>query len=973
MALRGSVERSSGGAGYISPVLVSGETPAKPDPPRKLIVCIDGTSNQYSDKVIHIEKSDTQLTYYNSGIGTYAKASMRSLSYLKQVISNGIDQAIAWNLDRVIIGAYRWLSDHYRPGDQIFLFGFSRGAYQVRAIAGMIATVSHRIRHELRVANLAKFAFELYASYLGGPDDEADKSIWLDPSLKAQGSIKLSKQKIDIFRRTFSRPSVDIHFLGAWETVSSIGLRRGRLLPLTNTYKHIKHFRHALALDERRVKFLPEHVEYPSDGHVDESHVKEVWFAGTHSDIGGGNTHNIELNRGTESLVWMINEAEDAGLKVDSRNLGDGVKRTQVIPSLKGGWWILEVLPLARLAYGSGGKRTISRPHLGRGRKISENHKIHYSVLANYLQVGETNSYQPRAKYRDPGADEHKVDWGRIFKDVQATETPAAYGLNWEGDYKIVDALRIVREVDAKVAENTRPGDPETREWLNSVNRAVEDDALAKMIWEYGGIQFLLRVAKFEDENEKLVSEIVRAILGMSSGRYLGDNNSVLSIDAPVSPISPISPRDRQGHMVFPPPTQSKSTFSRRKSSTDISELIEDHELDLKTVQDVIPRLPDLLTCYKRRERDTLVESDISGVPGEPALSRMIQAFNQGRKEIWAKIRKVPGQGQSPQVPISPQAPARAGTKDSARSVSEAVNNLATLKLVQIAFDIIVELAKNGYSRDIAAADVIRHVVPFLTVKATFVDAPRDIRQLSQSKFYDEQTASKVIALMGDDKYVVFKALRSLAALAMDRKSRSYSSYSCHHHNFDALKQSLVDTHPELVTQAIQTITAVAEDGKYWSIDEYLVRKGIIPQILRVLSNSNQNTGRKSAIRAIRRLSNSDTARLQLFENDAISTLQPVIESSPDALCIIESLANHTEARERMIENEIFATVVSLIDSTAKHVSQRAMYVVAAFALHDDGRKEVVKKNVAQKLIPRLQEDFILSDALEVVITLASH
>ncbi|KAG8692503.1 hypothetical protein FRC08_009727, partial [Ceratobasidium sp. 394] len=845
------------------------------------------------------------------------------------------------NLDRVIIGAYRWLSDHYRPGDQIFLFGFSRGAYQVRAIAGMIATVGLIFPGN---QEQIPFAFELYASYLGGPDDEANKSIWLDPSSKAQGSIKLSKQKIDIFRRTFSRPSVDIHFLGAWDTVSSIGLRRGQLLPLTNSYKHIKYFRHALALDERRVKFLPEHVEYPSGGHVDENHVKEVWFAGTHSDIGGGNTHNIELNRGTESLVWMINEAEAAGLKVDSKNLGDGVKRTQVIPSLKGGWWILEVLPLARLAYGSNGKRTISRPHLGRGRKISENHKVHYSVLANYLQVGEINSYQPRAKYRDPGAHNRKVDWRRIFEDAQAKEAPTPYELKWEGDYKIIDALRIVREVDVKVAETTRPGDLETRDWLNSVNKSVEDETLAKMVWEYG--------------------EIVRAILGMNSGRYLGENNSVLSIDAPVSPISPTSPRDRQGHMVFLP-TQ------------------KDHELDLKIVQDVIPRLPDLLTCYKRRERDILVESDISGVAGKP-LSRMVEAFNQGRKELWARIRKTPSQEQSPEVPVSPHTPTRAGTKDSARSVSEAVNNLATLKLVQIAFDIIVELAKNGYSRDIAAADVIRHVIPFLTLKATFVDAPRDIRRLilraldcitvlssgdevSQTKFYDEQTAQKVIALMKDDKQVIYKALRSLSALATDRRN-----VGCFLNGgfAEALKQSLADVHPELVTQAIQTITAIAEDG---SIDEYLVRKGIIPQILRVLSNSNQNTGRRSAIRAIRRLSNSDDARLQLFENDAITALQPVIESSPDALCIIESLANHAEARKRMIDNGICATVVSLIDSTAKLVSQRAMYVVAAFAFHGDGRNELIKRNVAQKLIPRLQEDFVLGDALEVVAMLAAH
>ncbi|KAF8594399.1 hypothetical protein BDV93DRAFT_502060 [Ceratobasidium sp. AG-I] len=339
MAYRSRIRPPSG-----STVLISEQhqrdsiASVNPSTPRKLIVCIDGTSNQFSEKntnVIelysHIEKSDTQLTYYNSGIGTYAKPSWRSLSYLKQMASSNIDLAIAWNLERVIIGAYRWLSDNYRPGDLIFLFGFSRGAYQVRAIAGMIATVGLIFPGN---QEQIPFAFELYANNPG-------------------------KQKIDTFRKTFSRSAVDVHFLGAWDTVSSIGFGRGKLLPLTNQHQHIKYFRHALALDERRVKFLPEYVEYVNDKSVDPDRVKEVWFAGTHSDIGGGNTHNANLDRGTESLVWMMNEAENAGLKVDSKNLGYGVRRAQVIESLRGGWWFLEILPISRVRHGSQTKRTM--------------------------------------------------------------------------------------------------------------------------------------------------------------------------------------------------------------------------------------------------------------------------------------------------------------------------------------------------------------------------------------------------------------------------------------------------------------------------------------------------------------------------------------------------------------------------------------------------------------------------------------
>ncbi|KAG9077030.1 hypothetical protein FRC06_009138, partial [Ceratobasidium sp. 370] len=299
--------------------------------------------------------------------------------------------------------------------------------------------------------------------------------------------------------------------------------------------------------------------------------------------------------------------------------------------------------------------------------------------------------------------------------------------------------------------------------------------------------------------------------------------------------------------MVFPPPTQSKFAFICSTSPTDACVLLVDHELDIKIVQDVIPRLPDLLTCYKRRERDSLVKSDISGVPGEPPLSRMVQALNRSRKDLWAKMRKVPSQGQPLEVPVSPHSPTRAGTKDSARSVSEAVNNLATLKLVQIAFDIIVELAKNGYSRDIAAADVIRHVIPFLTLKATFVDAPRDIRrlimraldcitvlssgdELSQNKFYDEQAASKVIALMmKDDKQVIYKALRSLSTLAIDPEARKRMIEN----EILATVVSLIDSTAKYVSQRAMYVVAafaVHDDGRKEVIKKNVAQK-LIPRL----------------------------------------------------------------------------------------------------------------------------------------------
>ncbi|KIM74194.1 hypothetical protein PILCRDRAFT_53507, partial [Piloderma croceum F 1598] len=263
-----------------------------------LILSFNGTSNQYEEKNTNIIKlhariikDKNQLRYYNSGIRTYARPSWCSYKYWKQVINNKIDLAIPWNFEKGIFARYCWLSNHYQPGDKIFLFGmvicsgmsmnyadwFSHGAYQVRTLAGMIDRVGLlSLGNEEQIP----FAFELYADLKGKSEDE----------------------NVRFFKDTFSQDDVKVHFLGAWDTVSSVGLVRGRDLPRTDEFNSsICYFRHALALDERRVKFLPEYVcggmsydpssmsEQLKHSNVNASsltpRVKEVWFAGCHSDM----------------------------------------------------------------------------------------------------------------------------------------------------------------------------------------------------------------------------------------------------------------------------------------------------------------------------------------------------------------------------------------------------------------------------------------------------------------------------------------------------------------------------------------------------------------------------------------------------------------------------------------------------------------------------------------------------------------
>ncbi|KAJ7441214.1 hypothetical protein FB451DRAFT_1441433 [Mycena latifolia] len=315
------------------------------------VISIDGTSNQFGVRNTNVvelhsrvltDKSTNQSKYYNCGIGTYVPyENTTSLKYLRQKLDNGLDLAFALNFKNIILKAYRWLSQTYKPGDKIFFFGFSRGAYQVRTLAGMIQTVG---LIEPGNEELIPFAYEIYLErHKGKVTDEAQE---------------IAKN----FKKTFSR-DVRIHFLGAWDTVSSVGVFRGKPLPLTSSARHICTFRHALALDECRVKFLLEYVDgggsTVSSNSTDAGNpidVKEVWFAGTHSDIGGGIKKNLDLNLSSVPLLWMETEAASAGLRLRARpaggvwNLAD-LQKDDLHESLTSGWKALEYLPLTHLSY----------------------------------------------------------------------------------------------------------------------------------------------------------------------------------------------------------------------------------------------------------------------------------------------------------------------------------------------------------------------------------------------------------------------------------------------------------------------------------------------------------------------------------------------------------------------------------------------------------------------------------------------
>ncbi|KAF8892870.1 hypothetical protein BD779DRAFT_1507453 [Infundibulicybe gibba] len=281
---------------------------------RNIILCFDGTGNKFGQntnvvrlfRALKKDDFDKQITYYQAGIGTYSQG-QAAYTGLKSMI----DTAVALGLGERVKEGYRFIMQNYRKGDKIFMFGFSRGAYIARALCGMIHKVGM-----LPPQNEAQlgFAFTIYQA------------------TDLEGS-KLAHK----FKETFA-VSVEISFLGVWDTVSSVGVIP-QSLPYSTHNAGVKIFRHALALDERRARFRPsiwgqptaereemnlspshQYRKGPKDGKDSKkggasyvppalTDVKEVWFAGCHADVGGG-YHKDEdpSNLSNISLRWMILE-----------------------------------------------------------------------------------------------------------------------------------------------------------------------------------------------------------------------------------------------------------------------------------------------------------------------------------------------------------------------------------------------------------------------------------------------------------------------------------------------------------------------------------------------------------------------------------------------------------------------------------------------------------------------------------------
>lgn len=293
--------------------------------PRNLVLCLDGTNDFAAQNPTHVfrlfrtlERSESQVVYYDGGVGTLKDA--KSLNPVVRWFGQTLDGAAGTSIADNFMEAYRFLMANYRDGDRIFLIGFSRGAYTARALAGALR---HFGLLDEQHDNVVPYVWQMYSDPPedGGAVEAAADAGKGDPKTKIGEYVRNANRIKGAFGR-----SVRVHFLGAWDTVSSYGLIRLKTLPQTSKLSCVDTVRHAVSIDERRNMF-PENLCDPK--HKD---LKECWFAGVHRDVGGGGAKD-RLGLGAFSLAWMVGEAVGAGLKIDPKKKA---KLTEILPDAAG-------------------------------------------------------------------------------------------------------------------------------------------------------------------------------------------------------------------------------------------------------------------------------------------------------------------------------------------------------------------------------------------------------------------------------------------------------------------------------------------------------------------------------------------------------------------------------------------------------------------------------------------------------------
>jgi hypothetical protein len=266
---------------------------------RRLIVCCDGTWNTAEDETVtnvrrlanavgdHDEDGNQQLAYYQPGVGTDGN-----------LLSRLLGAGTGAGLSRNVLDAYHWLVTRYEPGDRVALFGFSRGAYTARSLAGMISACGLIETAHMTEAAVWRQIQRLY-----------------DQRYRRRDGTGRWREGLDFLFDPDRPEEIPVDFIGVWDTVGALGipdylgwLDMLEVLPREQFHDvtlnpHIRHGRHAIAMDENRGPYAPTLWSEPYGLGQD---VAQMWFPGSHGDVGGG---HAQKGLADGALRWMIDEA----------------------------------------------------------------------------------------------------------------------------------------------------------------------------------------------------------------------------------------------------------------------------------------------------------------------------------------------------------------------------------------------------------------------------------------------------------------------------------------------------------------------------------------------------------------------------------------------------------------------------------------------------------------------------------------
>jgi uncharacterized protein (DUF2235 family) len=257
---------------------------------KNIVVCYDGTNAEYSNhntNVVRtyeaIERDASQVTFYDPGVGTFSYFGRK----LGRLTGTLLGMAFGYGIRENIEDGYEYLMNTYNSEDMVYIFGFSRGAYTARALAGMI--------HQFGILQKGSKNLIPYVSKMYFKNDK-DKDFTV----------------ISGFKKTFCH-ACEPRLIGIWDTVSALGLNLSKRFTNLRLNPDVQFGYHAISIDEKRRPYKV--VLWDESSKAKNQVIEQVWFAGVHSEVGGGCTKD-NCSLPDISLLWMLEKASECGLRL---------------------------------------------------------------------------------------------------------------------------------------------------------------------------------------------------------------------------------------------------------------------------------------------------------------------------------------------------------------------------------------------------------------------------------------------------------------------------------------------------------------------------------------------------------------------------------------------------------------------------------------------------------------------------------